>query len=414
MLRSILQRASRPGDLAADTRDKQLFVPMALVAISLGLLIAVVEYAFGLRAVAWMPLALALSFALNLALLVLSGSLALSHTLAFLALLILPALHQWSLGGFLATGGISLWGLGGPFGAIIFRSSREALAQFLLFLLVFALAILGERYYPSEYAGIPGHISLYLLIVNLSLFMSFVLLNVMHFRHQRDQAMAALDREHGLLRLEQGKSERLLLNILPERIALRLKNEPGYIAEAFSDVCVLFADIVNFTPLSARIAPERLVAILNEVFSRFDVLAEKHGLEKIKTIGDAYMAAAGLPDPVESPARRCAHMALAMRDLISDLHFEEAPDLNLRIGLASGPVVAGVIGSKKFIYDLWGDAVNTASRMESQGSAGQIQVTERVRDELDTEFLFADRGTIEVKGKGPLRTFFLKEPARLS
>ena len=411
MQRSILRKAGRNGDTADETRDKQLFVPMALVAIVLSLGIAFGEYAFGLGSVAWMPLALALSFALNLALLILTGSLALSHILAFVSLLILPALHQWSLGGFLATGGISVWGLGGPFGAIIFRSNREAAVQFLLFISVFALAILAEQYYPAESAGIPEHISLILLIANMSLFMSFVLLNVMHFRHQRDRAMAALDREHGLLRLEQSKSERLLLNILPERIALRLKNEPGYIAEAFADVCVLFADLVNFTPLSARIAPDRLVAILNEVFSRFDLLAEEHGLEKIKTIGDAYMAAAGLPEPVDSPARRCARMALAMRQRISDLHFQEASDLTLRIGLASGPVVAGVIGTRKFIYDLWGDAVNTASRMESQGSAGQIQVTERVRDELGPEYVFEDRGQIEIKGKGLLRTFFLRGEA---
>jgi len=216
----------------------------------------------------------------------------------------------------------------------------------------------------------------------------------------RKQAEAAL-------RLEQEKSDRLLLNILPQAIAERLKQDQSIIADTFAEVTVLFADIVGFTQISSQISPSELVSLLNEIFSTFDRLAEKHGLEKIKTIGDAYMVVGGLPMPRSDHAEAIAEMALDMQQAIAEFSNTHKQDFRIRIGIHSGPVVAGVIGIKKFIYDLWGDTVNTASRMESHGLPGRIQVTSAIYERLQDKYLLQSRGTIEVKGKGEMNTYFL-------
>ena len=205
-----------------------------------------------------------------------------------------------------------------------------------------------------------------------------------------------------LIATERERSERLLLNVLPEPIADRLKLGESLIADGVSEVGVLFADIVGFTPLSETMFPEEVVRLLDEVFTAFDGLAAEHGLEKIKTIGDAYMAASGLLEPNGRHAEDLAEMALAMQ------REARIRKLQLRIGIDIGPVVAGVIGRKKFIYDLWGDTVNTASRMESHGVPGAIQVTERAHLRLTRAFEFEGRGVIDVKGKGPMRTYLLR------
>ncbi|MBD2578079.1 PAS domain S-box protein [Oscillatoria sp. FACHB-1406] len=209
------------------------------------------------------------------------------------------------------------------------------------------------------------------------------------------------------LRIEQEKSERLLLNILPKAIVEQLKQYEGSLAERFDNATVLFADIVGFTPLSARTSPLELVNLLNQIFSSFDQLAERHGLEKIKTIGDAYMVAGGLPVPSPDRAAAIADMALEMLESIQQFKNDLDNPFQIRIGINSGPVVAGVIGIKKFIYDLWGDTVNVASRMESQGEAGKIQVTEATYELLKDRYSFEKRGLIPVKGKGDMVTYWL-------
>jgi len=203
---------------------------------------------------------------------------------------------------------------------------------------------------------------------------------------------------------ERAKSERLLANMLPAAIAERLKRKQQAIADGFDAVSVLFADIVGFTPLSATMEPRALVELLNSIFSRFDELARAHGLEKIKTIGDAYMAAAGLPTPRDDHARAAAEMALAMREEIGRIADGK---LALRIGLHAGAVVAGVIGVSKYSYDLWGDTVNTASRMESHGAPGAIHATADFRAFAGDGFVWQERGAIDIKGKGTMRTFYL-------
>lgn len=212
------------------------------------------------------------------------------------------------------------------------------------------------------------------------------------------------------LRAEQERSERLLLNILPVSIAEQLKQDAKSVAYRFEEATILFADIVNFTALSASMPPTELVNLLNEIFSTFDHLAEKHGLEKIKTIGDAYMVVGGIPNYMQRQTEAIAEMALDMKHAIalfkrSDRHHNP---FSLRIGIDTGPVVAGVIGLKKFSYDLWGDAVNVASRMESQGVADRIQVTENVYQKLKNRYLFEERGMLDVKGKGEMMTYWLQ------
>lgn len=213
------------------------------------------------------------------------------------------------------------------------------------------------------------------------------------------------------LRLAQEKSERLLLNIIPKSIVERLKQESAIIADYFEDVTVLFADIVGFTELSSQVTPIELVGLLNRIFSRFDQLAEQHGLEKIKTIGDAYMVAGGLPNPQADHADAIAQMAIDMQREVVHFTTRENQAIALRIGIHTGPVVAGVIGSRKFSYDLWGDTVNIASRMESCGLSGGTQVTASTYERLRDRYLFEPRGVIAVKGKGEMMTYWLKEPA---
>jgi class 3 adenylate cyclase len=208
---------------------------------------------------------------------------------------------------------------------------------------------------------------------------------------------------------EREKAEQLLLNILPAPIAEELKQGNHTIAEGYAEVTVLFADIVGFTSLSSQISPDELVKLLNQVFSTFDALSERYGLEKIKTIGDSYMVAGGLPIPNKDHVEAIANMALDMQRAIAQLCFPPLDALSLRIGIHTGPVVAGVIGTKKFIYDLWGDTVNIASRMESNGSPGQIQVTEATYELLKDQYFLEKRGVISVKGRGEMTTYWLRD-----
>jgi adenylate cyclase len=226
-----------------------------------------------------------------------------------------------------------------------------------------------------------------------------------------------------LLEAEEQKSERLLLNILPKGIVERLKQQGGeanikfsqVIVDSFSDVTVLFADIVEFTALSSRISPEALVVFLNELFSIFDNLAEKHGIVKIKTIGDAYMVVGGLPDPCPNHAEAIAEMALDMQEEVAKIESAKEGWLRIRIGIHTGSVVAGVIGRKTFSYDLWGNTVNVASRMEQNSVAGNILVSEETYRRLRNDYLLIVRGKIEVKGKGSMNTYFLagRKPANV-
>lgn len=239
----------------------------------------------------------------------------------------------------------------------------------------------------------------YFAAISGSYFLIFIML--LYAFNETRRAEDALEREHE-------RSERLLGNLLPESIALRLKDQPDeIIADDLGEITIAFADIVDFTPRAQRLSPPQLVAFLNRVFTEFDILAEKHGLEKIKTIGDAYMVAAGMPDPRPDHAQAVAEMALDMLEVTTRLSGEIGEEISVRIGLHTGQAVAGVIGTRKFFYDVWGDTVNTASRMESLGEPGRIQVTPEARAALADIYSFEPRGEIEVKGKGLMQTWWL-------
>ena len=271
-------------------------------------------------------------------------------------------------------------------------------------------AILEYNQYTTAAVTELKHIEIALLALTL---LVLILEGVLIFR----PAVEKLRTTFNQLTEEQKKSEHLLLNILPETVANRLKEQPTTIAEAFAEATVLFADIVGFTQLSTQVSPQELVALLNRIFSAFDELAEKHGLEKIKTIGDAYMVVGGLPSPRIANAEAIIQMALDMQQAINQFNIETNYNCNIRIGINSGPVVAGVIGIKKFIYDLWGDTVNIASRMESHGIPGNIQISQSTyeqvkdifQDKFKDEYELISRGLIEVKGKGEMQTYLVKQ-----
>jgi len=225
----------------------------------------------------------------------------------------------------------------------------------------------------------------------------------LELKHSRDTVL----RYNHLLNAEKRRAEQLLLNILPASIADRLQNGERQIADKVDDATVIFADVTNFTPLSENYSAEEIVSLLNSLFSAFDALAEEYGVEKIKTMGDSYMAASGIPIERPDHAEAAVNMALSMLTVLAEVNASSGNNLNIRIGLHCGPLVAGVIGVKKFIYDLWGDTVNTASRMESHGEAGKIHVTEALYNKLRDKYLFQERGNIEIKGKGSMKTYFV-------
>ena len=222
--------------------------------------------------------------------------------------------------------------------------------------------------------------------------------------HQR----TLIQQQHQQLELERQKSEDLLLNILPRPIVQRLKEDQSVIADYFHSTTVLFTDIVGFTKLSENLSPSELVQFLNKIFTSFDNLVEKYQLEKIKTVGDAYMVAGGFPEPRLDHVEAIADLALEMQDSMVRFHTEKNQSVSMRTGIHTGPAVAGVIGIKKFIYDVWGDTVNTASRMESHGIGGQIQVSHATYKVLKDKYILKKRGSIEIKGKGKLTTYWLQ------
>jgi adenylate cyclase len=307
--------------------------------------------------------------------------------------LLLPFALQWSLGGFENSSAVSLWAVTCPLGALLFVGARQAVPWFVAFvaLVIFSAAIdatLAAAARPLPHGVVVTFFALNIVGVAAT---AFALLQ--YFERERERALM--------------ESERLLLNVLPEPVARRLKKQAGTIADDCRGVTVLFADIVGFTPLSEQLSARDLVGLLDRVFARWDAVAAAHGVEKIKTIGDAYMVAAGIPLPRDDHAEAIAEMALAMRPEIVRCGSDTGLPLEVRIGIDTGDVVAGVIGRAKFIYDLWGDTVNTASRMESNALPGTIQVTERAYERLRHRYAFQPRGTVDIKGKGPMPCYVL-------
>ena len=320
-----------------------------------------------------------------------------------LDILLAPTLSMSPIGGFVTAGGVGLWGILAPLGALVFSEVRSEARWYVAWLVAFlGSGIAGEIVGPVWNPG-PSWFSTTMLALNIAVGGTIVFTLLAVFASQRAAALSAL-------RLEQAKAESLLLNILPRSIADKLKAESQPIADQFGAASILFADVVDFTPWSEQLPPAEVVGYLDHLFSHFDELAERHGLEKIKTIGDCYMVAAGVPTPRPDHAQALALMALDMLEAMRSDDEVARRGHELRVGINSGPVVAGVIGRKRFLYDLWGDAVNTASRMESHGAPGRIQITRSTYELLVDEFECEPRGPIAVKGKGMVEAWYLLGP----
>ena len=318
--------------------------------------------------------------------------------------LVFPALLMLVMGGFVNSSGVILWSLTSPVGALLFAGRRQAGLWFAGFMvLVIVAGLLDAGILPvilAEQPPLSADLINVFFILNTLGPSVVVFLLLSYFTWQRD-------RSRQLLVLEQARSERLLLNVLPQTIAQRLKAGEGAIAECIDSASVLFADIAGFTPLSAELGVEAVVDLLNDIHSAFDAIVERHGLEKIRTIGDGYMAASGVPVPRPDHAHALVDAALEMLAFVRQWDSPHATRVHYRIGINSGTIMAGVIGRAKFSYDVWGDPVNVASRMESHGLADCIQVSERTYELIKNDFICQPRGTIEIKGKGQMRTWFV-------
>ena len=307
-------------------------------------------------------------------------------------ILILPFFLMMALGGFINGSAVILWSLICPLGAMLFDEPRRAPRWFLAFIGLVALSGFLQPYVRfSNNLSSPWIIFFFAL--NLIAVGSLVFMMVFYFVGQKN--------------MFQQKSETLLLNILPKEIAAILKNESRTIADHYEQASVLFADMVGFTPLSAQLPPVEMVELLNEAFSFFDSLLDKYDVEKIRTIGDSYMAVSGVPRRRANHAQVLVRMALDMRDYIATHTFRHGQRVNFRIGINSGSMIAGVIGRRKFVYDVWGDAVNVASRMESHGLGGAVQITQTTYELIKDDFVCERRGTVNVKGKGEMEVWLV-------
>jgi len=397
-----IDRAARIG---ADPRDddetrlrKALLVLICLLILPISAVWGAIYLALGAWAglVAWLYLAISVA---AIAIFSRTRDVEWLLNVELLDILISPTISMAFVGGFVASGAVGIWGLLAPLGALVFRGAASGARWFGAFVALFLLSGLAGELAGSP-APFPEWFAPLMLALNVVIGGTVVFGLLATFAQQREEALEAL-------RIEQGRAENLLLNILPRSIADRLKADTATIADQFTEASILFADVVDFTPLSDRLQPAEVVGVLDELFTYFDSLADRFNVEKIKTIGDCYMVAAGVPTPRADHARVMALMAIDMREAMRSRDAVGHLGLELRIGINSGPVVAGVIGRKRFLYDLWGDAVNMASRMESQGTPGRIQVTQATYELLCDEFVLEPRGTVPIKGKGDVETWYL-------
>jgi guanylate cyclase len=309
-----------------------------------------------------------------------------------LLILLLPFLLMIALGGFVNGSVVILWSLICPMGAMLFDEPRHAPRWFLAFVVLVVLSGLLQPYVRSD-NNLSSTLIIFFFVINLLGVGSLVFMMVYYFVNQKN--------------IFQQKSESLLLNILPKEIAAILKNESRTIADHYDEASVLFADMVGFTPLSAQLPPVEMVELLNEVFSFFDSLLDKYNVEKIRTIGDSYMVASGVPRGRPDHAQALVRMGLEMRDYVAMHTFGNGQCVSFRIGINSGSVIAGVIGRRKFVYDVWGDAVNIASRMESHGLGNAVQITQTTYELIKGEFVCEPRGVVNVKGKGEMEVWLV-------
>ena len=388
-LHDALEARDVAGDRTETRLVRRLQFAMALASVPMiGSLAALYGIGGHLEAVEWCLAYCAVTLALVLGVAV-TGRFAVLRVPHVLVVGALPCALAIRLGGFASSGGAVMWTLIAPIAATMFKLRHRTL-YFVYPALVLVLVALVPR--PELAVLSPRELNIHFAFNTIG-FTGFLFASVRYFVSRIDQ--------------EQARAEGLLARVLPAPIVQRLKRGETQIADHLDGVTVVFADIVGFTPLAARLSAGEVVALLDEIFRRFDELALGHGVEKIKTIGDAYMAVAGAPERCQDHAARAARLALAMRDSVRELATARSIELSMRIGLHSGEAVAGVIGIQRFAYDLWGDTVNTASRMESHGQPDQIQLTAATHAVLGDGFATRERGAIEVKGRGTVVTYWL-------
>ena len=420
-LRTLLQRLGERVISDQDSEQDRLNKTLAIFAAGLmgfgAMLWLVIYQAMGIRFSTTVPFTYILVSAASLGLFLWNRNFTMFRFIQTSLFLFVPFVMQWSIGSYVSSSGVMLWALLAPVGVMMFQGPRESLPWFFAYLVMTAVSGFFD-YFLTEgtESGISAQSIAVFFALNFAAMSTIIYLLISFFVRQRDRLQARVDEQYRLLQDEQEKSERLLLNILPGPIAERLKVSQTTIADGFSDVTVMFADIINFTQLTEEMPPKFMVTLLNEVFSHFDQLAENFGLEKIKTIGDAYMVAGGLdehqePGPGEGSRRDycgdiCA-MAIEMRDYMEALSGIKQARLQIHVGIGTGPVVAGVIGMKKFIYDLWGDTVNIASRVTEQAGPGIILVDATTYRRVRNRFDFDAPQDVQVKGKGTLTVYRL-------
>ena len=331
------------------------------------------------------------------------------YRMAQLALfLFAPFVIQWSIGSFVNSSGIVLLALLAPVGAMVVYGPRESIPWFAAYVVLTILSGLFDYYLADgSLSGVPMRTVAVFFVLNFTILSSIVYLLLRYFVMRKDVFQADLSQQHVLLREAQQQSEQLLNTILPPKIAQRLKQGQTTIADGFADVTVMFADIVNFTAMAEEKNPKEVVTFLDAVFTRFDSLAEKHGVDKIKTIGDAYMVAGGLSAEGSQYVDAVVNMALDMLKLAAEDELMKQYNVAFHVGVATGPVTAGVIGAKRFTYDLWGDTVNIASRITAEASADVILVDKTTYRRLGQRYQFGEGRDVVVKGKGSMTIYQL-------
>jgi adenylate cyclase len=392
-----LSLGADPGDTADERFRKRLLVGVALIILPVALVWGCLYWLFGEHEVALTPWAYAAGSTISLAVFARTRSFAFLRTAQLLLILIAPASGMVMVGGLDESSSVILWSLLAPLGAVAFDRPGRAWPWFAAFVATTVLALgLSEVVRPNA-ADLPEGFVRTFDVLNIVV-VSFVAMTLLvTFARGRETAQARV--------------EALLLNVLPAEVAQRLQSDPNAIADHFDDASILFADVVDFTPLSSRLDAREVVGLLDRLFTSFDELVDRHDVEKIKTIGDCYMVAAGVPRRRPDHAHALAELALEMGECAKNCLPEGAErDLRLRIGISSGPVVAGVIGRRRFLYDLWGDTVNMASRMESHGAPDVVQITRPTWELLRDDFVTEPLGLVDVKGKGAVETWRLVGP----
>jgi len=409
-------RVISESDSEQDKLRKTLLIFASALMGAGSMLWLVIYHAMGIKFSATVPFVYILATAVSLAIYLWTLNFDLFRLIQISLFLFVPFVMQWSIGSYVSSSGVMLWALLAPIGAILVYGARESIPWFVAYVILAAVSGVFDFYLASE---LPKNVTMQSVAVfftlNFVAMSSIIYVLVTYFMRQREKLQAALNERNLLLQAEQEKSERLLLNILPAPIAARLKASHSTIADGFSDVSVMFADIKDFTRLAGDQTPIVLVESLNRVFSHFDALAERYGLEKIKTIGDAYMVAGGLIER-QGPELATGNLGYtqAMLSLALDMlaYMETVPPvggtrLKLHIGISTGPVVAGVIGIKKFIYDLWGDTVNLASRVTDEADAGTVLVDVATYQRMHQLYEFTGPETLDVRGKGKVTAYRL-------